>query len=151
MLITKEQLNKVLSVLPIADPLAWFKEQSKPFQQAVAALISTDEVDRAQSKVRTKQKQQGITIEPGVVVGLLSSRGLMISTEYGDFTVIAPRADAKYLILYVEDGKLATKSLSKSLQGVKASFNLRKKTHPFAVPIVFDVVLRYDAEEILYA
>ena len=146
--ITTAQLNEVLS----GCPLPWFIGQPTAFHREIGELITVGLIDAARAKIRAKHRRDvSITIEPNRIVGMLSSRGLSISTEYGDFTVKTFRSDAKYLILYIQDGQIVTKSLTNSIEGVRSSFNFRKSSHPNAVPMVFDLYFKHDYEPALSA
>lgn len=50
--ITRDELNRTLSVVPNPDPLGWFKAQPPEFQQEIAYLIAYRSIAAAKAKIK---------------------------------------------------------------------------------------------------
>ncbi len=182
LVITRIELEKTLSVLPCADPLAWFSMQPKPLLQDIARLIRSESIAVASSRIKTIYTYQQYviqakvapkpkrtkrtkrtkppkpapeTIRKGTIVatiiriGTKPITGLMIETEYGLIRIKCPQLDAKHLTLFVEDGTIVDQFLSTSNDGIKPLVGKRKNTHENATPHVYDLIIKYDPEQVL--
>ena len=60
--ITKNELNQVLSILSAADPLAWFMAQPSALQQAVALLIRAESIAAASARIKAIETHQNLLL-----------------------------------------------------------------------------------------
>ena len=136
-------------------------EKKKEKARIKAAKIKKKEKEKAKIKAAMAEKNRkdktGI-VRPTIVATIVRlgtkerpRLGLAIDSEFGSMVLKVPRADARYLTLFIKDRSILDKALSAAESGVKAAINTRSYTYPGAIPHVYDLVIQYNHEQSLLA